>query len=368
MAEYSRLAQGVVTSNGGATPVLVPFEPTGIRIFNSTRALAASGVTRAGWLYRMGQGAAELVTTSAGPADGTSYIPASTGGGFFTFSGGLGLQYGPQINIASVTKASPAVVTTAANHGLVSGDVVILQGLYQTASTGMPQICGIPFVVTVTGATTFTINWNTNQSNFTAYNFGGGAVVQATLKRIMYPALFAPGVAYISAISLGASTTVTTTAPHNYVVGQEIAFRIPQVYGTTQLNSLPNPIIPGQPIYAFVAAVPSSTTFLCFINSSGYGSFNSNQPATAVNGLQFAQVVAVGDANTGTGLNTSAPYQLKPTAYVGGGTSPTQVQTGPIIAGAFFNTSSQGFVIGASVAGQSGDSISWEAFLHDIVV
>lgn len=367
MSEYSKLATGSVISAGGATPVLLPFQPTGIKIFNATRAAAASGVTRAGWLYSMGQGAAELVTTAAGPADGTSFISAATGGGFTTFSGGLGLQYGPVVNISTVTKAAAALVTTSANHNLVSGDVVVISGLYQTASTGMAQICGIPFVVTVTGATTFTIPWNTNQSNFTAYDIAT-AVVQATVKKILYPALFVPGVAFISAIATGATTTITTTAPHNFVVGQEVAFRIPSVYGTTQLNSLPNPIIPGQPIYGFVTAVSSSTQFVVSVNSVGYTAFNSNQPFTAINGLQFAQVVAVGDVNSGYGLNTVAPNYPQPTAYVGGSTAQASIPMGPIVAGAFFNTSAQGFIIGASVAGTAADVIYWEAFRHDLLV
>lgn len=368
MSEYSKLATGSVISSGGNTPVLLPFQPTGIRIFNETRALAVSGVTSASWLSSMGQGAAAVVTTAAGPADGTSFIAASVGGGFSTFYGGLGLQYGPVVNISTVTKAAAALVTTSANHNLVSGDVVVLSGLYQTAATGMPQICGIPFVVTVTGATTFTIPWNTNQSNFTAYNFGGGAVVQATMKKILYPSLFAPGASYISAIATGATTTITTTAPHNYVVGQSVAFRIPQIYGTSELNSLPNVVIPGQPIYGFVTSVPTANSFVVSVNSTGYTAFNSNQPVTAVNGLQFANVVAVGDVNTGFGLNAVAPNYPQPSAYVGGSTSPTSIPMGAFISGAFFNTSSQGFIIGASVAGQASDVIYWEAFRHDLVV
>lgn len=366
MAEYSRLATGSVVSTGGATPVVIPFKPTGIKIFNATRAAAASGVTSAWWLESMGEGAAAVVTTSAGPADGTSFISAATGGGFSTVQGALALQYGSSINISTVTKASPAVVTTSSNHGYVSGDVVILTGLYQTATTGMPQICGIPFVVTVTGATTFTIPWNTNQSNFTAYN-SGTSTVQATVKKVLYPALYAPGVAFISAISTGATTTISCSSPHNFVVGQEVGFHIPSQYGTTQLNTLPNSVIPGQPVYGFVSAVSSATQFVVSINSTGYTAFNSNQSAgSSLSGLTPAVVYAVGDANTGFGLNSIAPLYPSPSIYIGGSTSASSTIGSPAIAGSFVNATYQGFIIGASVAGSASDVIYWEAVLHDI--
>src|ERR1700677_4030244 len=116
MAEYSRLASGNVTSilTGAPTSVILPFIPDFIEISNATRATAASGVTRAWWERDMGQGAAFVVTTSAGPADGTSFISAATGGGFSTFQAGLSLQFGPTLALASITKnaGAPVVTTT----------------------------------------------------------------------------------------------------------------------------------------------------------------------------------------------------------------------------------------------------------------
>jgi hypothetical protein len=344
--EYSKLASSQVSSLGGATPVILPFVPNFIEISNSSRAIAVSGVTRAWWMTDMGQGSAFVETTSAGPASGTSFISAATGGGFSTFAGGLSFQYGASLGIASITKASPAVVTTTANHGLVSGNVVIFQGLYQSPTTGMPQIASLPFVVTVTGATTFTIPWNTNQSNYTAIS---GSPAGAFVKQVLYPFLYYPGVSFISAISLGASTLVTTTAPHNFVVGQEVAFRIPTLWGTTQLNSLPNNVIPGSPIYGFVTVVNSSTQVTVNINSTGYTAYGSNIVFTAVPGLSFPQILAVGDNNTGSNLFN--------------GNSPTI--NGPVLAGAFLNNTSMGFTIGASVAGTAGDSLYWRAYAHD---
>ncbi len=365
MAEYSRLASGQVTSTGGNTVVVCPFIPNFIEICNSTRATAASGVTRAWWETDMGPGAAFVNTTSAGPADGTSFITSATGTGFTTIQAGLSLQYGPTQLVTTITKANPAVVTSTSPHGLVSGNVVIFQNIAQTSTTGMQQIAGIPFVVTVTGASTFTIPWNTNQANYTAIATGGLNTL-AAFKKVLYPVLYAPGTAFISAITTGATTAVTTTSPHNFQVGQEVAFRIPAAWGTSQLNSLPNVIIPGSPVYGFVTAVGSSTTMTVNINSSAYTAFNSNQPFASYPGEQFPQVLAVGDANTGFGPNTNGPNSPSPTVFNGFGTGATSTINGPTILGAYFNATFQGFVIGSAIAGTAADTIFWRAYLHDI--
>jgi hypothetical protein len=366
MTEYSRMASGQVVSTGGATNVIIPFIPTRINIFNQTRAAAAAGVTRAWWQVDMGQGAAGLVTTAAGPVDGTSFITAATGTGFKTIQAGLSLQYGPVFNHAvgdfAITKANPAQITTTVAHGLVSGNVVIFQNLYQTAATGMPQIAGIPFVVTVTSPTVFTIPWDTSGSNYTVFNSATSTGNVGSFKQVLYPSLYVPGEAVISALTLGATTTVVTTSPHNMVVGQEVAFRIPIAWGTTQLNTLPNSPIPGSPIYGFVTAVTNSTTVVVNLISTGFTAFNTNQTVASVKGLTFPQIVAVGDNNSGSnqfGFNS-------PTVFNGTSTVAVSTINGPAIAGAYINATYQGFIIGAGVAGTAADLIDWVAILDDL--
>jgi len=377
MAEYSRLAQGQVVSNGGATAVRIPFLPQYIAIDNQTRLVAGAGVTSASWMVDMGQGAAVISTFGTGaqfiaPVGGTSSGALVSGTGFSTIQAGLALQYGPVYQHTgstdfSISKANPAVVTTTTAHNLVSGNVVIFQNLSETSTTGMQQIAGIPFVVTVLSATTFSIPFNTNQSNFTAFNSATSTNNLGSFKQVLYPALYAPNVGFISAITLGATTTVVTTAPANFVVGQEVAFRIPVVYGTYQLNSLPNLIIPGSPIYGYVTSVTNSTTYVVNINSTAYTAFNNNQPFANVPGLKFPQIVAVGDVNTG-GLPISAGSQLYPPPTVFDGTGTTAVSTinGPAIQGAYINATWQGFIIGSGAAGTAGDVIYWRAYLNDL--
>lgn len=364
MAEYSRIAKGSFTSTGAAKTIYLPFAPTLIKLINYSAAAtpAQNGVPFASWDASMGQGFGVIQAFNATPVLTTDVI---TSNGFSTFQAGLDFQYGAQLQISGITKASPAVVTTASAHGYSSGDIVIFQGLYQSATTGMPQICGIPFVITVTGSTTFTIPWNTNQSNYTALS---ASPTGAYVKKVLYPFLYAPEVTCITAITTGSTTVVSTTAPHNFVVGQEVGFRIPSTWGTTQLNTLPNNTIPGSPIYGYVTTVNSSTQVTVNINSSSYTAFNSNQTVASVPGLSFPVIYAVGDVNTGG------------VAYSGGALYPSPVVNGvstingPALSGSFVNNTRQGFVIGAgtgatltsaTLVGANGNVLYWEASIPD---
>lgn len=231
----------------------------------------------------------------------------------------------------------------------------------------MQQIAEIPFTITRIDADSFSIPWNTNQTGYTALS---ASPATAFVKKVLYPYLYAPGASYISAITLGTTTTIDTTTAHNFVVGQEVAMRIPGVWGTIQLNSLPNSQIPGSPIYGYVVAVTDYNTVVVNINSTSYTAFNSNQPFASFPGQQFAQIVAVGDINTG-GVQISAGSQLYPPPYtVPFGTTRVNTINGPAIQGAFFNNTSQGFIIGpaGAVAAQSGQTIYWRAYLHDMSV
>ena len=371
MAEYSKLARGRFVSTGMAQVVNLPFQPQYVKLWNYTKSLAApaaNAVVEAEWDAYMGQGFAFEKVYDATPDLVVDVVNVN---GISTFSAGQLLQFGPAIQISGITKASPAVVTTAANHNLASGDVVILRGLYQSATTGMPQIADLPFTVTVTGLTTFTIPWNTNQSNYTAL---AASPAGSFMRKVLYPYLYFPGQSFISNITLGTTTIVDTVDAHNFVVGQEVAFRIPNQWGTTELNSLPNLQIPGSPIYGYVIAVTDYNTVVVNIDSSAYTAFNSNQAVTSVVGLSYPQIVAVGDVNTG-GVQISAGSQLYPAPqYRPFANNLFSTINGPAIQGAFVNNTSQGFIVGAGagvnvtgsvLVGAEGDVIIWHAEYFD---
>lgn len=375
MTEYSRMAKGKFTSTGAAQIINLPFIPDYVELINYTAAAtpANHGIPQAWWDANMGQGFAIVDLFNATPVLITDSVDT---GGITTFSAGQLLQFGAAQAVSTITKANPAVVTSSSAHGLASGDVVIFYDLIQTSSTGMQQIAGIPFTVTVTGSTTFTIPWNTNQSNFTAYN-SGTATTAAYFVKVLYPYLYEPGVSVISAITRGSTTTIDTTDAHNLVVGQEVAFRIPSSWGTTQLNSLPNNTIPGSPIYGYVISVTDYNTVVVNINSSNYTAFDSNQTFAGTSGRSFAQMVAVGDVNTG-GVAISSGSALYPPPYTTPiGTTNVNTINGPAIKGSYFNNTSQGFIIGAGAAagdassvlvGAASDVIYWRAYLHDLSI
>jgi len=370
MAEYSRLAKGKFTSTGAAQIVNLPFKPDFVEFINYTASASGSdnGVPMAYWDANMGQGVAVINRFQAANQLTTDTVDTN---GITTFSAGQLLQYGAQIQISGITKANPATVTTGSAHGLASGDVVVMQGLFQSSTTGMPQIAGIPFTVTVTGSTTFTIPWNTNQSSYTALS---GSPSGAYVKKVLYPYLYFPGTAVISSITTGSTTTIDTTSAHNFVVGQEVAFRIPTLWGTTQLNSLPNTTVPGSPVYGYVIAVTDYNTVVVNIDSSSYSAFTSNMTVAQSVGLSYAQIVAVGDVNTG-GVQISSGSALYPSPqYMPIGTTQFSTINGPAILGSYVNNTAQGFVIGAGTAegdasailiGAASDVIYWRAYLHD---
>jgi len=377
MTEYSRMAKGSFTSNGVGQIVNLPFQPDFVELTNVTAWItpAEHDVVFAKWDKNFLNATPANVTLievmDASPAITTDSIISSLGG-ITVFSAGQLLQFGPTLTVTVVTKAASAQVTTSTAHNLADGDVVILEGLFETTTTGMPQINGIPFTVTIVDGTNFTIPWNTNQSNYTAIS--GASTGTPRVKKVLYPYIYFPGTSFISSITLGTTTTVNTTDAHNFVVGQEVAFRIPNQWGTVELNSLPNTIVPGSPVYGYVIAVTDYNTVIVNIDSSAYTAFTSNQTVASVPGLSYAQIVAVGDVNTG-GVQISSGSPLYPSPYaVPFGTTRVPTINGPAIQGAFVNNTSQGFVVGngigvidtdATLIGSEGDLFQWRAYLHD---
>lgn len=381
MAEYSKLARGsFITAESPVAQVInLPFQPQQVWLENITAAStpAQNAVVSAFWDISMGQGTAVIDYISAASSPWVQSVDYVSSGGISTFSAGLLLQYGLQLQIASTTKGTTTTVTTASPHGLSSGQVVILEGLFQTATTGMAQMSLMPFVITVTSPTAFTVNWNSNNSNYTNLS---GSPTGAFVRQVLYPWLYLPGDNYISAISLsGANVVVTTTSNHNFVVGQEIAFRMPSAWGITGgLNSLPNNSVPGSPMYFYVTSLQSNTQFTCSaLSSTVVGTFSTagaNVAVTSIRGLQLPQVLAVGDVNTGGTPYSGGVLYPSPSFPTFTGGAPTI--NGPAISGAFVNNTRQGFVVGlgagtvdtSALLLAASSTYVWEAIYFDYSV
>lgn len=401
MTEYSKVAKGRFTAGGTSANINLPFIPDFVELWNYTNikaAVAANKTLRAWWDASLLDGSNNPTMLEIYTAGSVVNFDTIASNGISAYQAALSLQYGAvnqhggsPVSDFSITAASPAVVTTVGNHGLNSGDVVVFSNLKQTSTTGMQQMAGVALTVTVTGATTFSVPWVASGSAYTAFNTATSTGNVGSYKKVLNPYLFAPGVSIITNITNGSTTTIDTASAHNFVVGQEVAIRIPNVspstvqqWGPTQFNSLPNNTIPGSPIYGYVLSVTDYNTVVVNINSSSYSSFSSNIPFSSVPGLSFPQIVAVGDVNSG-GVQISGNSALYPPPYVVpigngstlvGGVFTARVNTinGPAIQGAFFNNSSQGFSIGAGVGVvdtsvqimAANDVIEWRAFLHDV--
>jgi len=95
---------------------------------------------------------------------------------------------------------------------------------------------------------------------------------------------YAPGRFVISSISLGQTTTITTTTDMNYVIGQLVRLIIPPTFGTRQLNEQ----------QGYVISIHAANQVTLAIDSSFYDAFVSSSSPTK------AQILAIGDVNQGT--------------------------------------------------------------------
>lgn len=99
------------------------------------------------------------------------------------------------------------------------------------------------------------------------------------------PQYYQPSVFFISALTLGPTTTVTTSVDNNYVIGQLVRLVIPNAYGSYQLNET----------QGYVISLPASNQVVVTIDSSNANTFISSP--TGIN--TRPQIMAIGDINTG---------------------------------------------------------------------
>lgn len=94
---------------------------------------------------------------------------------------------------------------------------------------------------------------------------------------------YQPSQFFISAISLGPTTTITTTVNNNYVIGQQCRLIIPELNGCSKLNEQTG----------YVIAIPNPNQVTLNINSSGLNQFVTSTYPTQ------PQILAIGDINSG---------------------------------------------------------------------
>lgn len=310
----------------------------------SAAAVTLAGATPIGGTNVDNSNASLNLALQSGGANDTAVL---TSGGFTFFSAGT-YQYGPIFTITGIVAAT-GVVTTSAAHGYAVGDVVLLYG-----TTGMLQIAGTSTTITaVPSSTTFTIG-NIPTSGFAA------AATAGFVKKVIFADLYVPFSDIITGITLGATTVITLSVNHRFVVGQEVQIVIPttpyvnttSVWGTYQLDSdyvMKTTLIPQQ---AYVTAI-SANSITVNINSTGFGAFTYPTSAQAATGVNFPQVLAIGDQNFGGTL--IPPLPIVPPAIT--------------IPGAWFANTRQGVIVGigdgTNLMHQTGDIIRVRASFPD---
>lgn len=386
MTEYSRSAKGsfITTASQTSAVIPLPFTPDFVEVWNYTNiaaGAAGSKICRAWWDNKLvdvntNNNATMIEGYSSGSVTIFDVVQTS---GISTFQAGLAQQFGAAKQIIGITTAALARVNVTA-HGYNVGDTVIMQGIALGTTNNMQLLNGVPFTIAfVSDANHFDVQWNTNQGNYTAIS---GSPAGALVKKVLYPFLYLPQDNIISAVTTGAtSTVITTTMYHNLETGQEVAFRVPAFFGMTQLNSLPNVLIPGSPNYYYVsfttgtvnAIVLDNWNFAINLNSSAFTAFTTNaaMTGTTLNGLTYAQMQPIGDVNTG-GISYSGG-NLYPSPMFPNPNNRVSTINGPAIRGAFVNNTMQGFVIGPGAATvitgttivTASSQVMWRASLSD---
>lgn len=116
------------------------------------------------------------------------------------------------------------------------------------------------------------------------------------------PQYYQPSRFVISAITLGQTTTVTTTTDLNYVVGQTVRLLIPEKYGCQQLSG----------VQGLVVSIPASDQCVIEIDSSAASSFISSPYTATITNITRANPCVI------TANNSFSPGQFILIEDVGG--------------------------------------------------
>lgn len=316
MSQYTDHVEGYYTADGSAKNITLPFVPSSVEVFiqgnssgNNWDSTANPGVVkRAWWMEGMAQGTALAVKNTDGAATDQSLFVSSLG--ITQVEAGQPIL-GAALSGSGVSQANPAVVTVA-GHGYSTGDYVLLLG-----TTGMLQISGFVFQITVTGANTFTIPLNT--SGFAA------AATAVVSRKIMYPDLYTPNMKFVTAISKASQAVISTSTPHNFVVGETVRLSVSNLFGMTQMDGLS----------CLVTAV-SSLSVTVDVDSTNFTTFAFPTSTSVAGGYTQPQIFP--DAITGTDAWPSA------------------------VDAAYQSTAFRGFSLGSTVAGPSGALVLWKAY------
>lgn len=140
---------GYLQSAGAAYDLSLPFFPDKFEWFNYTKFATNSNNISGVWYRDMPAGDALII--ARGTTDLTSTLETTNGITDASTDGGF---YNEHLVISGITTATPAVVTTSANHNLSDNDRVVITKVIGTMAS---EINNTTYVVRVLSATTFAL-------------------------------------------------------------------------------------------------------------------------------------------------------------------------------------------------------------------
>jgi len=273
---------GSFVSTGATTYLPLPSGYDKIETLNLTTTTAAGAGTGVEffWQEGMAQGSAvEYIKTAVTNAIAPAVVAT---GGFTRYNSADNPVGTLNTTITAISNAAIPVVSLTDTDDLVAGDVVRLINI-----VGGQQLGGIDFTIGTTVLnTSFTL----------AHMAQIVAATTGSFRKIKYVPMFYPSERIISKVATGATTLITMTVAHNYVVGQLVKLVVPAAFDMTELNGLEGKII------AINATDGNSTnTITVDIDSTAFTAFA--WPLTADDTFTPAQVVPAGKATTSAEAN-----------------------------------------------------------------
>jgi hypothetical protein len=146
LSQVTNTYGGYLQSAGAAYNITLPFYPDKVEWYNFTKFATDANNVQGVWFRDMPAGDALII--SRGTTDLSSVKEATNGVTNASTAGGFTNQH---VTITGITTATPAVVT-AASHGLVDGDRIVITKVIGTMA---PEVNNQTFVVDVLSSSTF---------------------------------------------------------------------------------------------------------------------------------------------------------------------------------------------------------------------
>ena len=264
-------------------------------VFYWQAGMAANGGIE--WQSVAGSDATTMLNLTTTATGGFTYVDTSTQPMGLLSTGITSIVWGATGLVAPFDNLN--VVTTAAPHGLIDGDII---RIYNITSDDIlhpitaPQLGGRDFEVVLLNpavATTFALKYMSQLA------VAGG---WAAYRHIPYDPIYYPRMRMITNITraVAGTATVTTSVPHGFTVGQDIRLNVYAAEGMTEINGM----------IATVLSIPYPGQFTINIDTSGFTAFTFpvplDLPCTVASAVPMGESLTVAHDLLDATYNTAA--------------------------------------------------------------